>query len=96
MVLANQLPVMWQAANVARRRMFDGEKVPNGDTVSSIFESPTELIKRGRRERPIEFGHKVLLTESKEKFITEYVALEENCHDSSLLPLVNSWYEASP
>ena len=70
-VLGNYLPAMRQVAAVARRRAFDGEKVPNSDKVFSIFEPHAELIMRGRRGRPIEFGHKVLLTQSKEKFITE-------------------------
>ncbi len=54
----------------------------------SIFEPHTELIKRGRRGKPIEFGHKILLTQSREKFITDYVVLEKNCSDNQLLPLV--------
>jgi IS5 family transposase len=87
-VLADYLPVMRQVANVARRREFDGEKVANDDKVFSIFEPHTELIMRGRRSRPVEFGHKVLLTQSKEKFITDYVVLEENQSDDALLPLV--------
>jgi IS5 family transposase len=86
--LAARLPVMRQAVNVARRRAFDGEKVPNDEKVFSIFEPHTELIQRGRRGQPIEFGHKVLLTQSKEKFITDYVVLEKNRPDDELLPLV--------
>lgn len=86
--LENKLPVMRQVAQVARRREFDGEKVPNQEKVFSIFEPHTELIKRGRRGRPIEFGHKVLLTQSREKFITDYVVFEENRGDEDLLPLV--------
>jgi IS5 family transposase len=86
--LAGRLPAMRQVAHVARRRAFDGEKVPNADKVFSIFEPHTELIKRGQRDRPVEFGHKVLLTQSKEKFITDYVVLEENRTDSELLTLV--------
>ncbi len=91
--LADSLPVMRQVARVARRRVFDGEKVPNGDKVFSIFESHTELIKRGRRGKPVEFGHKVLLTQSREKFITDYVVLEKNCTDDQLLPLVLERHE---
>ena len=91
--LADRLPVMRQVARVARRRIFDGEKVPNGDKVFSIFEAHTELIKRGRRGKPIEFGHKVLLTQSREKFITDYVVLEKNCTDDQLLPLVLERHE---
>jgi IS5 family transposase len=91
--LAEKLSVMRQVAQVARRREFDGEQVPNSDKVFSIFEPHTELIKRGRRGRPVEFGHKVLLTQTKEKFITDYVVLEENCNDSKLLPMVLERHE---
>ncbi len=91
--LADHLPVMRQVADVARRREFDGEQVPNGDKVFSIFEPHTELIKRGRRGRPVEFGHKVLLTQSREKFITDYVVLEECCNDSELLETVIERHE---
>jgi IS5 family transposase len=92
-VLDRYLPAMRQVAEVARRRAFDGEKVPNRDKVFSIFEPHTELIKRGRRSRPIEFGHKVLLTQSKEKFITDFVVLEENRTDDQLLPMVLDRHE---
>lgn len=91
--LDRYLPAMRQVADVARRRAFDGEKVPNRDKVFSIFEPHTELIKRGRRSRPVEFGHKVLLTQSKEKFITDFVVLEENCTDDQLLPMVLDRHE---
>lgn len=93
--LAAYLPAMRQAVSVARRREFDGEKVPNADKVFSIFEPHTELIKRGRRGKPVEFGHKVLLTQTMEKFITDYVVLEENCPDDELLPLVIERHEES-
>jgi len=91
--LRERLSVMRQVAKVARRRAFNGEKVPNSEKVFSIFEAHTELIMRGRRERPIEFGHKVLLTQTKEKFITDFVVLEENCSDEELLPLVLERHE---
>jgi len=86
--LADYLPVMRQVAVAARRREFGGEKVPHGEKVFSIFEPHAELIMRGRRSRPVEFGHKVLLTQSKEKFITDFVVLEENRSDDELLPMV--------
>jgi len=91
--LAEKLSVMRQVAKAARRREFDGEQVPNSEKVFSIFEPHTELIKRGRRGRPVEFGHKVLLTQTKEKFITDTVVLEENCSDSKLLSVVLERHE---
>ncbi len=92
-LLADYLPNMRRVAVVARRRAFDGEKVPNSEKVFSIFEPHAELIRRGRRDRPIEFGHKVLLTQSKEKFITDYVVLEKNRGDEELLPEVLDRHE---
>ena len=91
--LAERLPVMRRVADVARRREFDGEKVSNREKVFSIFEPHAELIKRGRRSHPVEFGHKVLLTQAKEKFITDYVVFEENRSDDKLLPLVFERHE---
>jgi len=91
--LEEYLPAMRQVVRVARRRVFDGETVPNADKVFSIFEAHAELIKRGRRGRPVEFGHKVLLTQSREKFITDYVVLAKNRTDDQLLPLVLERHE---
>jgi transposase, IS5 family len=48
----------------ARRRVLDGEQVPNAEKIYSIFESHTDLIKRGKVRTPLEFGHKVFLAES--------------------------------
>jgi transposase, IS5 family len=50
--------------NQARRRVLDGEQVPNAEKIYSIFEPHTDLIKRGKVQAPIEFGHKVFLAES--------------------------------
>ena len=36
--LAGRLHAMQQVAHVARRRVFDNEKIPNSDKVFSIFE----------------------------------------------------------
>ena len=44
----------------------------------------TELIKRGRREKPVEFGHSVLLCQTAEKFITDYEVFAERPADCTL------------
>jgi transposase, IS5 family len=43
----------------ARRRIMDHEKVPNEEKIFSIFEPHTELLKRGKAGKPIEFGHMI-------------------------------------
>src|SRR5712691_6503180 len=65
----------------ARRRVLDGEQVPTGEKIYSIFEPHTDLIKRGKVRTPIEFGHKVLLAESAQGLITQYEVLKGNPSD---------------
>jgi transposase, IS5 family len=67
----------------ARRRVLDGEQVPTGEKIYSIFEPHTDLIKRGKVRTPIEFGHKVFLAESAQGLITQYQVLKGNPPDES-------------
>ncbi len=64
-----------------RRRVLHGEQVPTEDKVYSIFEPHTDLIKRGKVLKPIEFGHKVFLAESGHGLITQYRVLAGNPAD---------------
>ena len=65
----------------ARRRVLQGEQVLNAEKVYSIFEPHTDLIKRGKVQTPIEFGHKVFLAESAQGLITQYEVLKGNPSD---------------
>jgi IS5 family transposase len=82
--LAAYLPSMQTVAATARRANMEGETVPASERVFSLFEPHTELIKRGKRQKPVEFGHKVLLCETAEKFITDYEVYEQQQPDCSL------------
>jgi IS5 family transposase len=78
------LPSMKRVVAQSRRAKLAGETVPAAERVYSIFEPHTELIKRGRREKPVEFGHAVLLCQTAEKFITDYEAFAERPADCAL------------
>jgi IS5 family transposase len=65
----------------ARRRVLGGEQVPNAEKIYSIFEPHTDLIKRGKVQTPIEFGHKVFLAESAQGLITQYEVVNGNPND---------------
>ena len=78
------LPSMQTVVATARRANVEGEVVPANERVFSLFEPHTELIKRGRRQKPVEFGHKVLLCETAEKFITDYEVYEKQQPDCDL------------
>ncbi len=78
------LPPMWTIAATARRANLQGEKVAASERVFSLFEPHTELIKRGRREKPVEFGHVMLLCQTPEKFITDYETFAQRPADCTL------------
>jgi transposase, IS5 family len=62
----------------SRRRVLNGEQVPAAEKLYSIFEPHTDLIKRGKVQTPVEFGHKVFLAESARGLITQYEVLDGN------------------
>jgi IS5 family transposase len=70
-----------QVIDQSRRRVLEGEQVPNAEKIYSIFEPHTDLIKRGKVRTPMEFGHKVLLAESAQGLITHYEVLTGNPSD---------------
>src|SRR5258708_13311032 len=67
-----------RVSDQSRRRVLNGEQVPTAEKLYSIFEPHTDLIKRGKVQTPIEFGHKVFLAESARGLITQYEVLDGN------------------
>jgi IS5 family transposase len=59
------------------------EQVPNEEKIFSIFETHTDLIKRGKILKPVEFGHKVYIAESAHGLITQYRVLDGNPTDDA-------------
>jgi IS5 family transposase len=51
------------------------------EKIVSIFEPHTDIIVRGKKDKPVEFGHKALLAESGAGLITDYRILDGNPSD---------------
>jgi IS5 family transposase len=69
----------------ARRRVLEGESVPNQEKIFSLFEQHTELLKRGKAGKDIEFGHMIEIQQVPEKFITHYTVFEKQPLEYRLL-----------
>ena len=69
----------------ARRRVLQGESVPNDEKLFSLFEPHTELLKRGKAGKDIEFGHMIQIQQVDEKFITDYQVFEKKPIEHTLL-----------
>ena len=69
------LAISEHACDLARRRVIEGEQVPNSQKIFSVYEPDTELIMRGKTPDPIEFGHRVLVFEDAVGFVCHYAVL---------------------
>jgi len=73
--------VIWQASE---RVLFD-RPVPNDKKLFSLFEPHTELLKRGKAGKEVEFGHMIQLQQVGEKFITDFEVFEKRPVEPSLV-----------
>lgn len=83
--LKHYVPLVKQIVNQAQKRVFEGVILPAEEKIYSLFEEHTELIKRGKAGKNIEFGHKILVAQSGEKFITHYETFPKQPDDKDLL-----------
>ncbi len=82
--LRSVLPSIHTVAETSARAGLRGEKVPASERVFSLFEPHVELLVRGKRSKPVEFGHKIVLTQVRQKFITNFQTLEVQEPDNYL------------
>jgi IS5 family transposase len=74
-----------KVCGVARRRVLEGETVPNGEKLFSIFETHTQLYKRGKAAQPVQFGRLVLIYEDGAGFVSHYHILPRDKNDRDVL-----------
>jgi IS5 family transposase len=84
-LLAHYVPIVERIIHQAEQRVFQGGIVAADEKVYSLFEEHTELLKRGKAGKPIEFGHKVLIAQTDEKFIHHYQVFPKRKEDKELL-----------
>lgn len=73
--------VVWQATE----RVLHEDQVANEEKLFSIFEEHTELLKRGKAGKDIEFGHMIQIQQCDEKFITDYDVFERKPAEPTLV-----------
>jgi hypothetical protein len=69
----------------ARRRVLEGEKVPNEDKLFSIFEPHTQLYKRGKAGQPVQFGRLVLIYEDAAGFVSHHHIMPRDAQDQDVI-----------
>jgi IS5 family transposase len=75
------LPRTEQVIDQTVRRILQSEQVPACEKIVSLFEEHTDIIRRGKESRPVEYGHKVWLNEVEGGLVSHYRILEGNPSD---------------
>lgn len=69
----------------ARRRVLQGEQVPNADKLFSIFEPHTQLYQRGKAATPLQFGRQVLIYEDGAGFVSHAYLMPRDADDRDVV-----------
>lgn len=83
--LAKYIERTRHVCSTARRRVLEGETVPNNEKLFSIFETHTQLYKRGKAGEPIQFGRLFLVYEDSAGFITHTHLLPRDAEDRDVI-----------
>ncbi len=74
-----------QVCDTAYRRVILDEKVPNCDKLFSLFETHTQLYRRGKAGTPNQFGRLVLVFEDGAGFISHYHLMDREALDADVV-----------
>lgn len=84
--LEQLLRLVDQVIEQTKRRVLQGEKVPASEKVVSLFEPHTQIIKRQKPGKPVEFGRKLWLEEVEGGIVSGYRVLDQPGQDAPTLP----------
>lgn len=74
-----------QVCDTAHRRVILQEKVPNREKLFSLFETHTQLYRRGKAGTPNQFGRQVLVFEDGAGFISHYHLMDRAFGDTDVI-----------
>lgn len=74
-----------QVCDTAYRRVILGEKVPNNEKLFSLFETHTQLYRRGKAGTPNQFGRQFLVFEDGAGFISHYHLMDRELGDADVI-----------
>ena len=69
----------------ARRRVLEGERVPNEEKLFSMFEPHTQLYKRGKAGQPVQLGRLAMVYEDDAGFIIHHYILPRDAQDQDVV-----------
>lgn len=82
--LQEMIPRLQQVIRQTRQRVIQGNTRAEGKLVS-VFETATEVIRKGKAGKPTEFGKLTKIQEAENQIVTHYEVYDQRPSDSQLL-----------
>ena len=79
-----------------KRRAIEGETIPHGEKIFSIFEEHTEWIKKGKAGVLVELGVRVSILEDQHGFILTHIVMEKQTDDKVAVEIVKKGKKIFP
>ncbi|MDR4508085.1 MAG: ISNCY family transposase [Candidatus Brocadiaceae bacterium] len=76
--------------DLVERRLLQGERIPSGEKVHSLFEPHTEWLSKGKANKRVELGHNILVASDQWGFIVYHKVVEKEADVSLALPLADA------
>jgi IS5 family transposase len=82
--LERMIPLVRQVMRQTKARVFHND-VHVSDKIVSLFETATQIIRKGKAAKPTEFGRLIKIQEAENQIITDYEVCEQRPADNTLL-----------
>jgi len=82
--LERMIPLVKQVMRQTKARLFHND-VHAVDKLVSLFETATQIIRKGKSSKPTEFGRLIKIQEAENQIITDYEVCDQRPADSALL-----------
>ena len=71
-----------------RRRVLEGQNIPHGEKVFSLFQPHTEWISKGKAGVPVELGVRACVVEDQHRFILHHQVMEKTTDDAIAVAII--------
>jgi len=82
--LDNMVEIVKKVVHQAKARVFGGDTHVEGK-ILSVFETSTEVIRKGKASKPTEFGKMVKIQEAENQIVIDFEVYDQKPSDSDLL-----------
>ena len=76
--------------DLIERRLLKKELIPSSEKIYSVFEPHTEWISKGKQNKKVELGHKILISTCQHHFILHHQVIEAKADVELTIPLADT------